>query len=146
MARFEISGTDIFASGLQDMLDDLPQLRDDILKAEADVIEQYMIQSVTSNGLVQSRTLLRSIRQRKRKDSIAVGPDGEHHRYTPSGKRSGANGIVTAGYVGYIHNYGVQSRGIPAREWAEQAVEKGKGPAMDAAEKVYDEFLKKHDL
>lgn len=146
MARFEISGTDIFASGLQDMLDDLPQLRDDILKAEADVIEQYMIQSVTSNGLVQSRTLLRSIRQRKRKDSIAVGPDGEHHRYTPSGKRSGANGIVTAGYVGYIHNYGVQSRGIPAREWVEQAVEKGKGPAMDAAEKVYDEFLKKHDL
>lgn len=146
MARFEISGTDIFASGLQDMLDDLPQLRDDILKAEADVIEQYMIQSVTSNGLVRSGVLRQSIRQRKRKDSIAVGPDGEHHRYTPSGKRSGANGIVTAGYVGYIHNYGVQSRGIPAREWAEQAVEKGKGPAMDAAEKVYDEFLKKHDL
>lgn len=146
MARFEISGTDIFASGLQDMLDDLPQLRDDILKAEADVIEQYMIQSVTSNGLVRSGVLRQSIRQRKRKDSIAVGPDGEHHRYTPSGKRSGANGIVTAGYVGYIHNYGVQSRGIPAREWVEQAVEKGKGPAMDAAEKVYDEFLKKHDL
>lgn len=146
MARFEISGTDIIASGLQDMLDDLPQLRDDILKAEADVIEQYMIQSITSNGLVRSGVLRQSIRQRKRKDSIAVGPDGEHHRYTPSGKRSGANGIVTAGYVGYVHNYGIPRRGIPAREWAEKAVEKGQGPAMDAAEKVYDEFLKKHDL
>lgn len=146
MARFEISGTDIFASGLQDMLNDLPQLRDDILKAEADVIEQYMGQSITSSGLVRSGVLRQSIRQRKRKDSIAIGPDGEHHRYTPSGKRSGANGIVTAGYVGYIHNYGIPRRGIPAREWAEKAVEKGQGPAMDAAEKVYDEFLKKQDL
>lgn len=146
MARFEISDVDILVGDLQDMIDDLPQLRDDILKAEADVIQQYMSQSVSNAGLVRSGVLRGSIRQRKRKDSIAVGPDGEHHRYTPSGNRPKANGIVAAGYVGYIHNYGIPSRGIPAREWVEKAVEKGKGPAMDAAEKVYDDFLKKHDL
>lgn len=147
MARFEISGFDDLISGLSDMAEDTPQLCDDILKAEADVIETALKRSVSNEGLIGKTSRLKeSISQRKVKSGIRIGPTGEHHRYVPSGRRSGANGIVSAGYVGYIHNYGIQQRGIPATKWLEKGVEKGRGKAYDAADKVYDEYLKKHNL
>lgn len=146
MARFEISGFDALVSGLWDMAESTPQLRDDILKAEADVIERSLRQSISNERLIDTDTLRSSISQKKSKLGIRIGPMGEHHRYAPSGRRANANGIVSAGYVGYIHNYGIHRRGIPATKWLEKGVEKGKGEAYDAADKIYDEYMKKHNL
>ncbi|MBR2047132.1 MAG: hypothetical protein IJ960_00900 [Oscillospiraceae bacterium] len=151
MARLEVDGFDAILSGLEDMIEALPELRNEILTAEADVIEPAVRAAVKSSGLYDTGTLYRSIGRSTVKVSgrsgkipaIKIGPRGEHHRYLPS---KGKKGIVTAGYVGYIYEYGLERRGIPARKWLSGAVEQSKGPAFSAAERVYDEYLKKNNL
>lgn len=147
MARIAVDGFDTLLAGLEDMAESVPELRDAILEAEADAVEPIVRQAVRSAGLVDSGTLEKSIARKRTTGHsvpvIRIGPQGEHHRYLPS---KGKNGIVTSGYVGYIYEYGVASRGIPARQWLSKAVQKAKGPAYDAAEKAHDEYLKKHNL
>lgn len=147
MARIEITGFEALLGGLEDMAVKTPELRDAILAAEADVVEPAVRQAVPSHNLVRSGKLLLSIGRTKSKSkgipAIRIGPKGEHHRYLP---RKGKTGIVTAGYVGYIYEYGMDRRGIPARKWLTHAVEQSKGPAYRAADAVYDDYLKKHNL
>lgn len=146
MARLIVSGADTLLAGLEDMERDFPELRAEILKAEADVVEPIVRQSVVENRLVRTGALQRSISRKSITSggvpTIRIGPTGEHHRYLPSK----GNGIVTAGRVGYIYEYGIASRGISARQWLSKAVEKAKAPAYDAADAVCDKYLKKHNL
>lgn len=147
MARFDVFGADAFLAGLEDMIDTFPQLRDQILEAEADQIEPALRQSISDEQLVLSSTLRRSIKRRKGKSAgspvIWIGPSGEHHRYLPG---PGKDGIVSAGRVGYIGEYGITSRGIKGREWLRKGIEKSQGKAFDAAEQIYDNHLKKNNL
>lgn len=147
MARIEVSGVDSILSGLDDMAQDFPLLQDAILTAEADVIEPALKRSISDERLDRSGKLLKSIGRRKVKVSgasaIRIGPAGEHHRYLPS---KGKSGIVTAGYVGYVGEYGIKSRGIKGREWLKKGIEKSQNQAFDAAEVVYDNQMKKHNL
>lgn len=147
MARIETSGADEIIADLENVVRDFPQLRDAMLEAEAKVIEPALRSSVSSARLVRSSGLLSSIKRRKGKAAgvpvIRLGPVGEHHRYFPG---SGKTGIVSAGYVGYVGEYGITSRGIPGREWLKKGIERSQGAAFDAAEAVYDNHLKKNDL
>lgn len=147
MARIEVSGLDAFLAGLEDMAEQTPQLRDAILEAEADVIEPALRESIADERLIRTHKLQQSIKRRKAKSAgvpvIRIGPSGEHHRYLPS---NGKNGVVAAGYVGYIGEYGIQSRGIRGREWLRKGIEKSKGQAFDAADAVYDKFMKNHNF
>lgn len=147
MARFEVSGADALIAGLEDMADKTPQLRDAILDAEAGVIEPALRQSIVDTRLVRTGKLMRSVKSRKVKSggvpAIRVGPSGEHHRYLP---RKGKSGIVDAGYVGYIGEYGIPRRGVKGREWLKKGLEKSRGAAFDVAEAVYDQFLHKNNL
>lgn len=147
MARFDVSGADAFLAGLEDMIEDLPQLRDEILEAEADVIEPALRQSIADTRLIRSNKLKNSIKRRKGKSAgvpvIWIGPSGEHHRYLPG---AGKSGIVSAGRVGYIGEYGIPSRGIHGREWLRKGIERSQDKAFDAAEAVYDKHLKKNNL
>lgn len=147
MARIVVDGCDTLLAGLEDMVEELPELRDAILDAEADAAEPIIRQGVVTAGLVRSGTLRDSIGRKKMTSrgvpEIRIGPQGEHHRYIPS---PGKKGIVTSGNVGYVHEYGVPRRGIPARQWLTNAVLKATGPAYDAADKVYNEYMKQHNL
>lgn len=147
MARIEVSGFDALLAGLEDMAEQTPQLRDAILEAEADVIEPALRKSISDERLVRSGKLQQSISRRTVKSAgvpvIRIGPAGEHHRYFPS---KGKTGIVTAGYVGYIGEYGLPSRGIRGREWLRKGIEKSQGQAFDAADAMYDKFMKDHKL
>ncbi len=143
MARMEVVGADTLLAGLDGMARDLPQLRDDILKAEADIIETAIKGSIAEAGAVRSGRLLRSTSRRKTKSAIRIGPNGEHHRYLPS---KGKSGIVTAGYVGYINEYGLPSRGIKARKYMQIALKRNEGKAFAAAEAVYTKYTQKHNL
>lgn len=147
MARFDVSGADAFLAGLEDMIDSMPQLRDEILEAEADVIEPALRQSIADTRLVRSGRLKGSIKRRKGKSAgvpvIWIGPSGEHHRYIPG---PGKDGIVSAGRVGYIGEYGIPGRGIRGREWLRKGIEKSQNNAFDAAEAVYDKHLKTNNL
>lgn len=147
MARMEISGIDACLAGLEDMIDKTPQLRDDILEAEANVIEPALRQSIAQERLIRSHSLQKSITRRKTTvagvPGIRIGPSGEHHRYLPS---NGKSGIVTAGYVGYVGEYGIPRRGIKGREWLKRALEKSKSQAYAAADAVYYKFMDKQNL
>lgn len=147
MARLEVSGVDAILAGLEDMIDNTPQLRDDILDAEAKVMEPAIRRSIAAERLIRSGKLYKSIQSRKVKSAgvpaIRIGPTGEHHRYLPS---NGKNGIVTAGYVGYAGEYGIASRGIKGRQWLKKAIDKSQNQAFEAAEAVYDNYIKKSNL
>ncbi|MGM9669721.1 MAG: hypothetical protein ACI3VZ_08215 [Faecousia sp.] len=147
MARIEVSGMDALLAGIYDMAEKTPQLRIDILEAEADVIEPALRRSIVDERLVRTGKLLRSIRRRKVKHfgaiAICIGPTGEHHRYLPS---DGKSGIVSAGRVGYIGEYGIKSRGIRGREWLKKGIEKSKNQAFDAADVIYDNYMKNNNL
>lgn len=145
MARMDVSGYDATLAGLEDMIESTPELRDAILKAEADVIEPALRQSLVREGLVSSGRLRGSIKRRCETvagvPGIRIGPAGEHHRYLPS---NGKNGIVISGYVGYIGEYGIARKGIKGRQWLSKGLDKSRNAAYDAADKVYDEFMDKH--
>lgn len=147
MARMIVEGYDALLAGLEDMINSLPELRDAILEAEADTAEPIIRQGVLVAGLKRTGTLHRSIKRKRTSyhgtPVIRIGPSGTHHRYIP---RRGNNGVATSGYVGYIHEYGNPSRGIRGRKWLSNAVALAKAPAYDAAEAVYDEYMKNHNL
>ena len=147
MARIEVDGFGAVLGGLADMADRLPELRNAILEAEADVVEPAVRQAVPANRLIRSGKLASSIGRSKGKAGgipvVRIGPMGEHHRYMPS---KGRNGIVTAGYVGYVYEYGLARRKIRPRAWLSGAVDSVRGPALRAAEVVYDNYLKEHNL
>ena len=144
MARMDTNGYDVTLAGLDDMIEHLPELRDAMLKAEADVIEPSLRQSVVSAGLVDSGQLRRSIKRKRDRvggvPGIRIGPTGEHHRYLPS---KGKDGVVSAGYVGYIGEYGITRKGIKGREWLKKGLETSKSAAFDAAEKEYNAYMDK---
>lgn len=147
MARLEISGFDTFLAGLEDMVEKTPQLRNDILEAEADVIEPALRRSVVDEGLLRTGKLQKAITRKRIKSAgipvIRIGPAGEHHRYFPS---RGKSGIVSAGYIGYIGEYGIPGRGIKGREWIRKGLEKSQSKAFDAADAVYDKYMKDYNL
>lgn len=124
--------------------DSTPELREAMLHAQADILEPALRSRLNSLGLVKTGKLMDSIgRTRGRKGEVLlVGPSGVHHRYI---RRSGS-GEVRSGHVGYVHEYGAPSRGIRPKGWMSGAVMSVAGKAVDAAEKVHDEYLKKHNL
>lgn len=147
MARLEMSGLESLISDLDNLAEQVPQMQSDILTAEADVVEPALRRSIASEGLIRSGRLQASIKRRKVKSggspAIRLGPAGEHHRYFPS---PGQRGIVHAGYVGYIAEYGIKSRGIKGRNWLQKAVTQSQNEAFKAADAVHEKYLKNNNL
>lgn len=147
MARLEMSGLDSLIADLNSLGEQTANLQADILTSMADVMEPALRRSIVSEGLVRTGRLQLSIQRRKTKvrgvPAIRLGPMGEHHRYLPS---SGQRGIVHAGYVGYVAEYGNKSRSIKGREWLQKGVVRSQNEAFDAAEAVHDKYLKNNNL
>lgn len=147
MAQLEVSGLDGFIDGIDKMADQTEKLTGDVLNAMADVAESAIRRSIMDERLYRSGKLQKSIKRRRVKvngsPGVRIGPAGEHHRYLPS---RGKSGVVSAGYVGYIGEYGIKSRGIKGREWLHKGVEKSRNQAFDAADAVCDKFIKDHNL
>lgn len=138
MAFISISGLDPLIADINTLASKTPAMRDKMLEAEADVIEPALCKSAPQ----RSGKLSQSIKRRKRGSTIRLRPMGEHHRYVPIT----GSGIVESGYVGYINEYGLPSRGIGAREWMGKAVSQNESAALAAAEREHDKFLKECNL
>ncbi len=146
MAELQVDGIGELIRDLDALVEETPALCDRILQAQADVVEPALKRSLSANGLRRTGRLLASISRRKARSkggpAVRIGPRGEHHRYYP---RTGS-GVVSAGYVGYIHEYGLPGRGIKASKWAASAVSDSREKALDAADQIHDQFLKKHNF
>lgn len=138
MAFISVSGLDSLIADIGTLASKSPAMRDRMLEAEANVIEP----AIRNASPHRSGRLSESIKRLKRGATIRIRPVGEHHRYVPVH----GSGIVTAGYVGYINEYGLPSRGISAREWMGKAVSKNEAAALAAAEREHDKFLKECNL
>lgn len=147
MAELTISGITGLVEDLEHLAANTPTLRTEILQAEADVIEPAVRNGVMDAGLVQTGKLRTSIGRTNTTlhggRVIKIGPSGEHHRYFPS---KGKSGIARAGHIGYIHEYGVPTRGMKARRWMSKAIEKSAGKAYDAGAAAYDQYMQKYNL
>ena len=146
MAELQVTGLDELIRDLDALADDAPAITGQILEAQADILEPALRQSLASRSLIRTGRLQASIARRKSRSkggpAIRIGPKGEHHRYYP---KTGS-GVVSAGYVGYIQEYGLPSRGIKSSKWAKAAVTGSRDKAVSAAEQVLDQNLRKHNL
>ena len=147
MAMMFVSGLDSVLTDLKNTAENIPQLRDEILEAQADIVEPAVRGSIANEHLVRSGRLYGSVSREKTKwkgnPAIRIGLRGEHHRYLPS---PGKDGIVTNRYVAYVGEYGIPSRGIRARHFMLKAVKASEEKAHRAAVSVHDQYMKKYNL
>ena len=145
MANLELNASiTTFIADLTRSADDYPELRKQILQAQADIVEPALRGAISAEGLVDTGTLRDSIGRRSSMagSKVLVGPTGTHHQYV---SRSGV-GELRNGHLGYIYEYGAQSRGIRARGWASKTVGRIKGQAYAAAKQAHEQFMNNHNL
>ena len=146
MAQIEYNNSiTTLISDLESFADAVPEMGKQMLQAEADIVEPELRKALTSDGLVLSGRLKSSIGRSTRNKgmTVLIGPSGTHHMYAT---RAGKARLLRAGHLGYIHEYGAPRRNIRGRKWMSKTVQKSQAKALDAAEKVHDEYMKKHNL
>lgn len=146
MARIEMNNSiTTMITDLSRAAENIPNLRKQLLQAEADVVEPALRSAIVAEGLVDSGNLRDSIGRTFRKQSteLLVGPSGVHHKSLSS---SFSVKEFRNGHLGYIFEYGAPLRGIRARRWMSKTVSRVTGQAFDAADAVYYKFMKDHKL
>ena len=143
MAQIEMQSVTAIVKDLERAAADFPQLRKEILREQAVLVEKELRASLQAEGLVDTRQLLNSLGRVSQRDRMIVGPSGDRKSKI---SRSGKIQNMRNGYVGYVHEYGANKRGIRARGWVTNAVKKSTSPAADIAARKINEHLKKNNL
>lgn len=136
--------------GLSKLIFDLRELEDvpkavaeDILIAQADVIEDAQKKTAREMGVYRSGAVANSIKRgkiAKTKDghAIYVAPQGTVTR----GKRK--KQTVRLAEIAFLNEYGTHQQ--PARPFIKTANERAAPEAVKAAEKIYNDYLTKKGL
>lgn len=138
MAQLSFSGLDDLMLSLQEASEIPDDVAEAMLQTEAEIVEQAQIAYGMQMGVYRTGEMLASIRPGKMKRGrnggrmIYVTPQGVNDR----GERNAA--------VAFINEYG--KRGQPPRPFIAAANEAAATPAVEAAAKIYDEFLKSKNL
>ena len=122
-------------------MEELPQATvSEMLQAGGAVIMEAHKSQIQAVGLVDSGQLRDSIQMSRkiRKKEGACSVD-----IYPQGTRE--DGVRNA-EVGFIYEYGAPGRGIEARQWMRAANEQAEDAAGEAAEAVYDNYLRSKNL
>lgn len=125
--------------GLDDLISDLGSLAelpdsvvDEMLKAEADVIEPEQHRTAKSMGVYRTGVTEGSIKR----TAVKAGKDGRYLSIYPQGKNADGNSNAE---VAFVNEFG--KRGQPARPFIDTANKNKTDQAVDAAEKVYNAFV-----
>lgn len=142
MATFSINGIDDCLDDFKAMLEGGKDLANDMLLAEADIVEDKQKSVGRSMGVYDETSNIHVVNKightKIKKDS-----DGYKMFVYPQGKRT-RNGITTTNSeIAFINEYG--KSGQPARPFITTANAQAEAKAIDAAEKVYDNWLKKFE-
>ncbi len=138
MAQLNFSGLDDLVLSFQEIEDIPDDVAEAMLQAEAEIVEQAQIAYGVQMGVYRTGETLASIRPGKMKRGrnggrmIYVTPQGINDR----GERNAA--------VAFINEYG--KRNQAPRPFIATANEAAAISAVDAAAKIYDEFLKSKNL
>ena len=138
MAKLSVNGLDDLMLSLEEIAEIPDPVAEQMLNAEAQVVEEAQIAYGMQMGVFRTGETLRSIRRGKMK----LGRDGARAvDVTPQGKNE--KGERNAA-VSFINEYGKQ--GQPARPFISTANAAAADRAVSEAEKVYEEFLKSKNL
>lgn len=137
MARFSTDGIAAFSTDIEKLGEDMDIVLDEMLNAEADVIIPSQQKTAMEMGVYRTGATAASIsrgkpKQTKSGKAIYVYPRGSVKR--------GKTQIRTA-EIAFLNEFGTKTQ--PARPFIRRANEKSAEAAVEAAEKVYDEHLKK---
>lgn len=138
MADFGINGLDDLMMSLSEAAELPDDVAEEMLTAEAEIVEDAQIYTGMKMGVHRTGVTLSSIkhgRMQRRNDGgrvMYVYPQGTNER----GNRNAE--------VAFINEFG--KHGQPARPFIKTANEEAADPAVEAAAKVYDKFLKSKNL
>lgn len=139
MARLTVNGLDALVGDLAEVASLPDSVIEELLNAEADVIEAEQRKTVREmlSGPYATGATAASIRKGKVKKtpsgkSITVAPKGTNKRGTRHAEAL------------FINEYG--KKGQPARPAVRTANTRAEKPALDAGEKVFNDFLDKKGL
>lgn len=153
MAQLDVQGFNAFEADLEAAKNLTEAEAYTILEAGGEVIQAAMRAKLRALGLVRAsakvvRQLIDSIeivRKRDDRPFVLIEPQGKHHQYRgpdAKGKRGkGALKTATADEVGFVLEYGVPSRNIPAHHWMETAITESEGDTTEAMQNAFNEVL-----
>lgn len=171
MARFEVSDLDGLIIDLDDLANLPEDLIDEMLFAEGEVVAKAHKASIRKHRLYKTGLLESSITISKKVKArrgaygdteryINVYPQGQHHManrklVTRAYKRSKSGRTYTVGGdrkavmnndIAFVHEFGAPKRNIKAKQWMREANESSAVEAVNAAERIYNEFLESKNL
>ena len=140
MARFNADGLDALALGLEEMAELPDAVAEEMLAAEAEIVEKAQAGTGLRMGVHRTGVTLSSITHGRMKR----GRDGGRvmHVYP---KGTNGKGVRTA-EVAFLNEFGAPKRGIAPRPFILTANEEAADAAAEAAAKVYDDYLKSKNL
>lgn len=140
MARFEVRGFGDLIADIASLAKLPEEAMDDMLHAEADVVEPAIKAKAEAYGVKDTGMTVESIKRGKAKKS----PDGRTMLISPQGTRKRGNTEVRNAEIAFINEYGrgTDKQIQPARPFMRDAVAESEDEAVEAAQKVYDEYLK----
>ncbi len=137
---FKVNGIDGFMTDL-DSLANIPD--DELRKMTSDggkVIAEEIAQTGTAMGVKNTGQMLASIKVTK-----TYKKDGQFaSTISPTGTRKNGNKTKSNTEIAYINNYG--KKGEPARQFFTDGIAKSEDKAVTAAEKAYEDYLRRKNL
>lgn len=147
MATFDTSELDEFALDVEELAKLSDTAINQMLDAGAKVIAAGHEKTLRSMGLVRTGRLAGSIKIIRRgsgnKRYALIYPNGIHHTYKT---RKGGRKAARNAEIGFVHEFGARKRNIAASQWMRVANERYIDEAVEAEMRVYDDYLKQHNL
>lgn len=147
MARLSTNGIAELCADLTGLGDSAGELIEEMLNAEAGIVQEAQKKTAKSMGVYDESG--RNIGGHMA-DSITVGnrvyksADGAVQYVYPKGRRRRKNTTSSNSEIAFVNEFGKQ--GQPPRPFIRTANEASADKAVEAAEQVYDNFLKSKNL
>lgn len=141
MATFELSGLEVLELDLEELAGVPDCVIEEMLTAEGDVVSAAQKRKLAQLGMVDTGQLSDSITVNRK---VRKKNGAQYITVFPKGKRRDSRS--TNGEVGFINEYGAAERKIKPGQWMRQANEESAGEAVQAAEAVYERWLKEKGL
>ena len=141
MAGFHYSGVDEVMLSMEEVAQIPPEVVDEMLNAQADVVVEAQRQAGRAMGVQDTGLTLRSIKKGK----VKVKKDGTRVLYvTPSGTRKRGKKRVRNAEIAFVNEFGTRDQ--KARPFVRTGNESSAAQATRAAMEVYDRWLRSKDL
>lgn len=134
MAKFTIEGINDTISLLDNMADVPDELIDDMLIAGGEVAMESLKYSTLAKGVYDTGQLY---------DSIALGKPSKNKTIDVCFKGTRKNSKTRNAEVAFINEHGAPHKNKPARQFIRKAQEDAADPAVEAAARVFDEYINK---